>query len=156
MKEVVIYTDGACSGNPGPGGWAAILSYKGIEKEIYGFEENTTNNRMELMAPIKALEMLKERCSVKIYTDSAYLFNAFDKGWINKWQQHGWQTSDKQPVVNQDLWERLINLSSAHKIQWFKVKGHSDNDKNNRCDELARLAIKQAISQKTQNCSQAD
>ena len=156
MKQVVIYTDGACSGNPGPGGWAAILSYKGIEKEISGYEESTTNNRMELMAPIKALEMLKEPCMVKIYTDSAYLFNAFDKGWIKKWQQCNWKTSDKQPVANQDLWKRLIELSSIHKIQWIKTKGHGDDEKNNRCDKLARSAIKEAISKKAQNGIQAE
>lgn len=156
MKEVEIYTDGACSGNPGPGGWAAILSYKGIEKEIYGYEQNTTNNRMELMAPIKALEMLKEPCIVRIYTDSAYLFNAFDKGWIEKWQQSNWKTSDKQPVANQDLWKRLIELSSIHKIQWIKVKGHGDDEKNNRCDNLARLAIKEATSKNGQNSLQAE
>ncbi|NLX69357.1 MAG: ribonuclease HI [Clostridiales bacterium] len=147
MKEVDIYTDGACSGNPGPGGWAAILSYKGIEKEIYGYEELTTNNRMELMAPIKALEMLKEPCNVNIYTDSTYLFNAFEKDWISNWQKRKWKTADKKPVANQDLWQRLIDLSSIHKIKWFKVKGHSDNEKNNRCDKLARQAIKEGNKQ---------
>ncbi len=142
MKEVDIYTDGACSGNPGPGGWGAILSYKGIEKEICGYEDHTTNNRMELIAAIKALEMLKEPCDVKLYTDSAYLFNAFDKGWITKWQKRNWKTVNKQPVLNQDLWQRLIEFSSTHNIRWIKVKGHSDNEKNNRCDQLAKQAIK--------------
>lgn len=145
MKEVIIYTDGACSGNPGPGGWAAILNYKGIEKEIYGFEDNTTNNRMELMAPIKALEQLKEPCSVHINTDSAYVYNAFTKGWIDKWQKNKWQTASKQPVQNQDLWKRLIELTNIHGVKWNKVKGHSNDEKNNRCDELAKLAIKENI-----------
>lgn len=145
MKEVIIYTDGACSGNPGPGGWAAILNYKGIEKEIYGFENNTTNNRMELMAPIKALEQLKEPCSVHINTDSAYVYNAFTKGWIDKWQKNKWQTASKQPVQNQDLWKRLIELTNIHGVKWNKVKGHSNDEKNNRCDELAKLAIKENI-----------
>ncbi len=143
MKKVTIYTDGACSGNPGPGGWAAILSYKDIEKEIYGFEENTTNNRMELMAPIKALEALKEPCCVHINTDSAYVYNAFQKGWIDKWQANNWQTASKEPVQNQDLWKMLIKLSNIHEITWIKVKGHSDNEKNNRCDQLAKQAIKE-------------
>ena len=148
MKEVDIYTDGACSGNPGPGGWAAILSYKGIEKEISGYHELTTNNRMELMGPIKALELLIEPCRVRIYTDSTYLYNAFEKDWITRWQQRNWRTTDKQPVANQDLWQRLLELSSVHKIQWIKVKGHSDKDKNNRCDKLARQAIKDGNRQR--------
>lgn|SRR5690554_3501977 len=146
VKEVIIYTDGACSGNPGPGGWASILSYKGVEKELYGFEDDTTNNRMELMAPIKALEALKEPCSVQLHTDSAYVYNAFQKGWIDKWQVNNWQTSSKNPVQNQDLWKRLIGLSNKHKVQWIKVKGHSDDEKNNRCDELAKKAIKDNTS----------
>ncbi|HHW70443.1 MAG TPA: ribonuclease HI [Clostridiales bacterium] len=145
MKEVIIYTDGACSGNPGPGGWAAILSYKNVEKEIYGFEDNTTNNRMELLAPIKALEALKEPCSVQIYIDSAYVYNAFQKSWIDKWQANNWQTSSKTPVQNQDLWKRLIELCDRHKVQWIKVKGHSSNEKNNRCDALAKKAIQENI-----------
>ncbi|NLO81935.1 MAG: ribonuclease HI [Clostridiales bacterium] len=148
MKQVDIYTDGACSGNPGPGGWAAILTYKGIEKEISGYQELTTNNRMELMGPIKALELLKEPCSVRIYTDSTYLFNAFEKGWLSKWQKQNWHTSNKQPVANQDLWQRLIELASIHRIQWVKVKGHSDNEMNNRCDKLARQAIKDGNKQR--------
>ena len=148
MKQVDIYTDGACSGNPGPGGWAAILTYKGIEKEISGYQELTTNNRMELMGPIKALELLKEPCRVRIYTDSTYLFNAFEKGWLSKWQKQNWHTSNKQPVANQDLWQRLIELASIHRIQWVKVKGHSDNEMNNRCDKLARQAIKDGNKQR--------
>ena len=144
-KQVDIYTDGACSGNPGPGGWAAILIYKDIEKEIYGFDKDTTNNRMEMLAPIKALEMLKEPCKVSIHTDSAYVFNAFTQGWIDNWQRNNWQTASKKPVQNKDLWLRLIELTKQHKVKWIKVKGHSDNEKNNRCDELAKLAIKEHV-----------
>ena len=142
MKEVIVFTDGACSGNPGPGGWGAILMYGEHKKEISGGEKMTTNNRMELTAAICALELLKEPCSVKLSTDSAYLCNAFTKYWIKNWQRNGWQTSNKKPVENKDLWEKLLNLSKTHKIEWIKVKGHSDNVYNNRCDELARNAIK--------------
>jgi ribonuclease HI len=143
MKKIEIYTDGACSGNPGPGGWGAILTYEGAEKELSGFEENTTNNRMELTGPIMALKALKYPCMVTIYTDSAYVFNAFTQGWIQKWKSNGWQTSQKKPVENQNLWQDLLVLLEIHQVKWFKVKGHSDNEKNNRCDELARAAIKE-------------
>jgi ribonuclease HI len=143
MKKIEIYTDGACSGNPGPGGWGAILTYEGAEKELSGFEENTTNNRMELTGPIMALKALKYPCMVTIYTDSAYVFNAFTQGWIQKWESNGWQTSQKKPVENQNLWQDLLVLLEIHQVKWFKVKGHSDNEKNNRCDELARAAIKE-------------
>jgi ribonuclease HI len=142
MKEVEIYTDGACSGNPGPGGWGAILTYNQHEKEISGYEALTTNNRMELLAAIKALEELKEPCAVKLYTDSAYVYNAFVQGWISKWQKNGWKNSQKQSVENQDLWQRLIHLATIHRIEWIKVKGHSDNHMNNRCDQLARNQVK--------------
>ncbi|MGI6092492.1 MAG: ribonuclease HI [Veillonellaceae bacterium] len=141
MAEVEIYTDGACSGNPGPGGWGSILIYKGVEKEISGYEQNTTNNRMELTAVIKALELLKFSCEVTIYTDSAYVCKAFLDGWINSWIAKGWVTSKKTPVENKELWLRLIELVGKHKVKWVKVKGHSDNEKNNRCDLLARQAI---------------
>ncbi|MFU0801390.1 MAG: ribonuclease HI [Xylanivirga thermophila] len=141
MKHVDIYTDGACSGNPGPGGWAAVLIYNNIKKEISGYEKDTTNNRMELLAPIKALSILNQPCDVNIYTDSAYVFNAFDKAWLQKWQKNGWKTSSKQPVQNKELWEQLITFANIHNIKWIKVKGHSDNEINNRCDELARNAI---------------
>ena len=144
LKKIDIYTDGACSGNPGPGGWGAILSYNGIEKEISGYESQTTNNRMELTGPIKALEALKQPCEVMIYTDSAYLYNAFTQGWIKKWQSNGWKNSQKKPVENQDLWMQLLELMERHQVKWHKVKGHIDNEKNNRCDELAREAIKKA------------
>lgn len=141
MKHIDIYTDGACSGNPGPGGWAAVLIYNNIKKEISGYEKNTTNNRMELLAPIKALSILNQPCDVNIYTDSAYVFNAFDKCWLQKWQKNGWKTSSKQPVQNRELWEQLITFANIHNIKWIKVKGHSNNEINNRCDELARNAI---------------
>lgn len=148
MAEVEIYTDGACSGNPGPGGWGAILIYKGIEKEISGFENNTTNNRMELMAVIKALQLLKFPCDVTIYTDSAYVCKAFMDGWIKGWMAKGWVTSKKTPVENKDLWLTLIDLVDKHNVKWVKVKGHSDNEKNNRCDYMARQAIAVGLSKK--------
>lgn len=142
MDRVDIYTDGACSGNPGKGGWGAILIYKGIEKEISGAEENTTNNRMELTAPIEALKLLKYPCDVRIYSDSAYLVNAFLQGWIFNWQRNGWKTSDKKDVKNKELWEQIYNFTAIHTIKWIKVKGHSDNEYNNRCDKMAVEAIK--------------
>ena len=141
-KTIEIYTDGACSGNPGPGGWGAILMYKGHERELSGYEPHATNNRMELTAPIMALSALKEPCHVTLYTDSAYVVNAFTKGWIASWLQNGWRTAGKNPVENQDLWMRLLELCNTHKVTWKKVKGHADNAYNNRCDQLARLAIK--------------
>ena len=141
MKQLTIFTDGACSGNPGPGGWGAILLYKGHRKELSGSEAHTTNNRMELMAAISALDALREPCSVAIYTDSAYLCRAFTEGWLEGWQRNGWKTSTKKPVENRDLWERLLKHTKTHSITWHKVKGHSDNENNNRCDALARGAI---------------
>ena len=140
-KKVIIYTDGACSGNPGKGGWASILIYKGIEKEISGGELSTTNNRMELMAVIKGLQALKESCDVIVYSDSNYVVNPFNEGWINSWVMQCWRTADKSPVKNVDLWEILLKLTTEHKVQFIKVKGHSDNEKNNRCDLLARQEI---------------
>lgn len=137
MKKVTIYTDGACSGNPGKGGWGAILFYKDQMREMSGFEENTTNNKMELTAAIKALERLKEPCEVELYSDSAYLVNAFLEGWLTKWQMNGFKSSNKKPVQNVDLWQKLIELNNTHKITWIKVKGHADNVYNNRCDALA-------------------
>lgn len=142
MKSVTIYTDGACSKNPGPGGWAAVLMYKQNKKEISGSEPATTNNRMELTAAIEGLRALKQSCSVELYTDSAYLHNGFALGWLYNWQRNGWRTSNKRPVENQDLWMELLSLSKQHKITWHKVKGHADNEFNNRCDELARGEIK--------------
>lgn len=140
-QPVLIYTDGACSGNPGPGGWAAILMYGPHRKELSGFAPQTTNQRMELMAVIKALEALKRPCSVKLYSDSAYVVNAFQRNWLKSWQRNGWINSQKQPVANKDLWQRLLQLTRKHEIRWVKVKGHADNEYNNRCDELARQAI---------------
>lgn len=145
MKSIQIFTDGACSGNPGPGGWGSILEYQQVAKEISGFESQTTNNRMELTAAIEALNALKEPCEVELYTDSAYLCNAFKQGWIENWQRNGWQTSAKKAVENRDLWEKLVRLARIHNVVWNKVKGHSDHEKNNRCDELARMQIKSNI-----------
>mgnify|MGYP001851497333 CR=1 FL=1 len=143
MEKVVIYTDGACSGNPGPGGWGAILMYKDIKKEISGGKKNTTNNIMELTAVIEGLKMLKYPCEVDLYSDSAYVVNAFEKGWIYNWKKNNWKTASKDPVKNQELWEELYKLTIMHKVKFKKVKGHSDNEYNNRCDQLARDAIKQ-------------
>ena len=137
MKTIDIYTDGACSYNPGPGGWAAVLLYKEKQKEISGFEELTTNNRMEIMAVIKGLEMLKAPCNVNLYTDSAYVSNAFLQGWIDNWQKNNWRGSDKKEVKNKELWLRLLELTKIHKVQFIKVKGHADNKFNNLCDRLA-------------------
>lgn len=134
---VSIYTDGACSGNPGPGGWGAILIYKEKEKELWGNEAHTTNNRMELTAAVQGLKALKYPCRVNLYSDSAYLVNAFKQGWLRKWQENGWLTSKKEPVENQDLWQELLALNRVHQIEWIKVKGHADNEYNNRCDALA-------------------
>ena len=142
MEKVTIYTDGACSGNPGPGGWAAILMYKGIEKEISGGEKNTTNNIMELTAAVRGLQLLKFPCEVKLYSDSAYLVNGFKQGWIYNWQKNNWKTSSKEPVKNREIWEELYRLTNVHNVEFVKVKGHSDNEYNNRCDELARKEIK--------------
>ncbi len=142
MDNVEIYTDGACSGNPGPGGYAAILICRGVEKVISGYEETTTNNRMELTAVIEALLALKRPCSVSLYTDSSYVLNAFANGWIYNWVRNGWKTSSKSEVLNSELWQELLSLSKKHTIKWNKVKGHSDNEYNNRCDKLARDEIK--------------
>ncbi len=142
MEEISIYTDGACSGNPGKGGWGAILIAGDIKKEISGNEKETTNNRMELTAPIEALKLVKRPCKIKLYSDSAYLVNAFSNGWIYNWQKNGWKTADKKDVKNRDLWEEIYKFTKIHKIEWIKVKGHSDNEYNNRCDRLAVAAIK--------------
>lgn len=136
-KEVKLYTDGACSGNPGPGGYGAILIYKGIEKEISGGELNTTNNKMEIMAVLKGLEMIKEPCNVTIYSDSAYVVNSVQMGWLESWRKNNWKKADKSKVKNIDLWERLLEFMQIHNIKFVKVKGHSDNEYNNRCDKLA-------------------
>lgn len=142
MKEVTIYTDGACSGNPGPGGWGAILMYEDIKKEISGAKKDTTNNIMEITAVLEALRLLKVECKVKVYSDSAYVVNAFNQGWIENWKKNNWRTAGKDPVKNQELWEELYELTQKHKVEFIKVKGHSDNEFNNRCDFLATSAIK--------------
>lgn len=139
MDEVIIYTDGACSGNPGPGGWGAILIYENLKKEISGGNAITTNNIMELSAVIEALKLLKHPCEVKIHSDSAYVVNAFNQKWIYGWIKNNWKTSDKKDVKNKELWQELYNLTKIHNITFIKVKGHSNNDLNNRCDELARM-----------------
>lgn len=135
--EVSIYTDGACRGNPGPGGWAALLEWKGTKKEICGGEKQTTNNRMEMRAIIEGLRTLKKPCRVHIYSDSALIINTFNKGWIYNWQRRNWIKSDKKPVENKDLWEELLAVMDDHSVNWVKVKGHSTDTKNNRVDELA-------------------
>ncbi len=137
MYVVDIYTDGACSGNPGPGGWGAILMYGDHRKELSGGEKQTTNNRMELLAVISALKALKKPCKVNLYSDSAYVVNAFNQDWIRGWQNNGWRNSAKVPVANIDLWQELLTLTSTHDVKFIKVKGHADNKFNNRCDELA-------------------
>ena len=145
-KQVEIYTDGACSGNPGVGGWGVVLFYRGIRKEMSGAEGDTTNNRMELTAMIKGLSALKFACDVTLYSDSAYCVDAFNQGWIYGWQKNGWRTADKSEVKNVDLWQSLLALTGKHNVTFVKVKGHSDNEHNNRCDALARAAIKTFVS----------
>ena len=137
MKQVDIYTDGACSGNPGAGGYCAILIYNGLEKTVSGSENYTTNNRMELMAVIKGLECLKFPCFVKVYSDSSYVVEAFNKGWISAWESNGWRNSNKKEVKNIDLWQELLKLCKIHRVEFIKVKGHADNEYNNRCDKIA-------------------
>ena len=142
MEKVTIYTDGACSGNPGPGGWGAVLIYNENKKEISGGKKETTNNIMELTAVIEALKLLKYPCEVDLYSDSAYVVNSFNQGGLYNWQKNNWKTASKEPVKNREIWEELYNLTKIHKVNFIKVKGHSDNELNNRCDELARNAIK--------------
>lgn len=137
MKTVTLYTDGACSGNPGPGGWGAILSFQGIEKEMSGGENNTTNNRMELTAVIRGLQALKEPCIVELYSDSKYVIDALEKGWAWGWRKRNWVKSDNKPALNPDLWAELLDLTQIHELHYHWVKGHAENAYNNRCDELA-------------------
>ena len=137
MKTVTIYTDGACSGNPGPGGWGAILMYNGHRKELSGGEAQTTNNRMELTAVIEALSCLNQPCIVELWSDSKYVIDALEKGWAVGWRKRGWVKSDKKPALNPDLWEQLLNLVEVHELHYHWVKGHAENPFNNRCDELA-------------------
>ena len=136
-KKVDIYTDGACSGNPGPGGWGAVLLYKGVKKELSGGEENTTNNRMELTAAIKALSALKEPCDVTLHTDSKYISDAFNNGWIYAWEKKGWKKTDGKQVLNPELWQELYALMKKHEVTLEWVKGHAENEYNNLCDKLA-------------------
>jgi ribonuclease HI len=146
MKTVTLYTDGACSGNPGPGGWGCILRYGEKEKELSGSAEDTTNNRMELTAVIKGLEALREPCTVELYSDSKYVTDALLKGWARDWQSRGWIKKDKQPALNPDLWESLLGLCDTHNVRPNWVKGHSGNEYNNRCDLLAVSAIQRMDS----------
>ncbi|HJC72103.1 MAG TPA: ribonuclease HI [Candidatus Ruthenibacterium merdavium] len=137
MKQVNVYTDGACSGNPGPGGWGAILEYKGTRKELSGGEAQTTNNRMEMTAVLRALEALKEPCRVVLCSDSKYVIDALSKGWAKKWRANGWKRGDKKPALNPDLWEQLLNACERHEIEYQWIKGHAGHPENERCDELA-------------------
>ena len=141
MVSVTIYTDGACSGNPGPGGWGAVLIYGENKKEISGGNKNTTKNIMEITAVIEALKCLKNECKATVYSDSAYVVNCFNQGWIYNWKKNNWKTSTKGPVKNKELWEELYTLVKKYNVEFVKVKGHSDNELNNRCDELARSEI---------------
>ncbi|HHU86706.1 MAG: ribonuclease HI [Pelotomaculaceae bacterium] len=143
LKEVTIYTDGACSGNPGPGGYGVVLLYQGHRKELSAGFKDTTNNRMEILAAIKGLESLKEKCRVTLYTDSQYLVNAIEKNWAQKWRANGWMRNKKEPALNADLWARLLKLCEFHEIKFVWVKGHAGNPENERCDQLAVAAFKQ-------------
>ena len=145
MTEVVIYTDGACSGNPGPGGWGAVLRWNGVEKELHGGDQETTNNRMELTAAIRALEALNRPSQVSLYTDSKYLLDGITK-WIDGWQRNGWLTAARKPVKNADLWRRLLAAKDGHEITWLWVKGHAGEEGNERADALARLGIEEVAA----------
>ena len=145
MKKIELYSDGACSGNPGPGGWGTVLVYKGIEKEISGGEADTTNNRMELTAVIKALELLKEPCIVTLYTDSQYVANALTQGWAEKWKANGWMRNKKEKALNPELWERLLELYHTHEVKIIWVKGHAGHPENERCDRLAVAAAEKYV-----------
>ena len=146
MKTVELYTDGACSGNPGPGGWGAILRWNGMEKELSGGEAQTTNNRMELMGAIHGLEALNQPCAVEFYTDSQYITRALSEGWLENWKKRGWKKADKTPVLNRELWEALDGQLSRHQVTFVWVKGHADNPKNNRCDQLAVAQTKKHMA----------
>lgn len=143
MKKVEIYTDGACSGNPGPGGYGAVLIFGTHRKEISGGEPQTTNNRMEIMGVIKGLKMLKEPCEVSLYSDSRYVVDAIEKGWATRWQKNGWMRNKKEPALNSDLWIELLELLRKHKVTFHWIKGHAGHSENERCDELARMEITQ-------------
>lgn len=145
MKKVTIYTDGACSGNPGVGGWAAVLIYKQAKKEISGYEKETTNNRMEMLAVINALRAVKEGWACEVFSDSQYVVDAFNKGWVSAWQSNNWKTASKSEVKNLDLWKALLFEVSKHSVEFVKVKGHADVELNERCDQLAKAAIEQCM-----------
>ena len=145
LREIDLYTDGACSGNPGPGGWAAILKYGNHVKELEGSMPQTTNNRMELFAVISGLGALKEPCRVRVHSDSTYVVDAFNKKWVDNWQQNGWKTADKKPVENQDLWRLLLLTMRRHQVSFHKVPGHANHAENNRCDALAKAAIQSLV-----------
>jgi len=146
MKKVTIYTDGACSGNPGPGGWGAILEYNGIEKELSGGAAETTNNKMELTGVIEALSALREPCEAEIYTDSRYVVDGIEKGWARKWKENGWMRNRREKALNPELWDKLLTLLDTHKVTFIWVKGHASNEKNNRCDMLAVLKSKEYMN----------
>jgi ribonuclease HI len=148
-QTIEIHTDGACSGNPGPGGWAALLKFGDVEKSIVGGTSATTNNRMELTAALEALKALKRPCTVRLFSDSAYLVSAFQQKWLDKWKGNGWRNSGGDPVSNIDLWMELDRLASGHRVEWIKVKGHADNEGNNRCDKLAVEEMKRCKSAET-------
>jgi ribonuclease HI len=148
MKEVMLYSDGACSGNPGPGGWGAIMVYRGVEKEFFGAEPQTTNNRMELLAAISALEQLKEPCKVTLISDSKYLCESINQKWVFGWEQNGWRKADKKPALNVDLWERMLAQLRRHEVEVQWIKGHAGHPYNERCDRLAvnaYLALKETL-----------
>lgn len=144
-KTVIVFTDGACSGNPGPGGWGVLLQWNGEEKELTGGAPDTTNNRMEMRAVIEALNALNQPCHVKIHSDSALIVNAFQQGWINAWLKRGWKKANKKPVGNRDLWEEMLTAMQPHDVEWIKVRGHADNERNNRVDRLAVQASKRFL-----------
>ena len=147
-KIVELFCDGACSGNPGPGGWGAILRFGGVEKELSGGEPETTNNKMELLACIQGLQALKEPCRVRVTTDSQYLVKAFRDKWLEKWRKNGWKTSGKEPVKNRDLWERLLELAAFHQIDWIWIRGHAGHAENERCDQLAVIERDRFVKEK--------
>ncbi|WP_352401047.1 ribonuclease HI [Anaerotignum sp.] len=151
MKTVTIYTDGACSGNPGPGGYGVVMLYGSARKELSGGFRKTTNNRMEALAVIKGLEALKEPCNVKLYSDSKYVVDAIEKGWLKKWRSQGWMRNNKEKASNIDLWERMLELLQIHEVSFIWVKGHADNPENERCDQLARAAIQQNTLENDEN-----
>lgn len=144
-KTVIVYTDGACSGNPGPGGWGVLLQWNKQEKELSGGEPQTTNNRMEMRAVIEALKAVNQPCKIKIHSDSALIINTFKKGWIDTWIKKGWKKSNKKPVENQDLWKEMLRAMKPHDVEWIKVRGHADNERNNRVDRLAVEASKNVM-----------